>query len=154
MSQWDEPPDTTTPLHRYPWVLVRLRCHVCPRHAEVKLAALAARYGHRVPVRAVLHRFMAQCPWNHLTELRKPQKYGMRCGAYLPDLSSGRPPDLPPGLAGLTLIEGGKADMLAAKPKRVERRRRERMTAASRSRIHWAGSICRNAAPVDGVQTQ
>ncbi|HEY5795413.1 MAG TPA: hypothetical protein VIU82_10385 [Bosea sp. (in: a-proteobacteria)] len=119
-----EPPDLGTPLVRYPWVVVRLRCHVCPRHAEVRLAALAARYGHRVPISMVLHSFMVACPWNPHTELRKLQKYSMRCGAYIPDLNSGRPPDLPPSMNGLILIEGGKADMLPADPKREERRRR------------------------------
>ena len=117
-------PDIATPLARYPWVVVRLRCHVCPRHAEVRLAALAARYGHRVPIRMVLHDFVRGCPWNPFTELRKPQKYGHRCGAYMPDLNSSRPPDLPPGMTGLTLIEGDKNDMLPAEPVRAEPRRR------------------------------
>ena len=117
-----EPPDLATPLVAYPWVLVRLRCHVCPRNAEVRLAALAARYGHRVPVRSVLHAFMGGCPWNPHTELRKQQKYGHRCGAYLPDLTSGRPPDLPPTMTGLTLIEGGRGDMLPAAPASSRRR--------------------------------
>jgi len=44
-----------TTLVCYPWVLVpvlvRLRCHICPRNAEVRLAALAARYGHSVDFR-------------------------------------------------------------------------------------------------------
>lgn len=119
-----EAPDLATPLVRYPWIVVRLRCHVCPRNAEVRLAALAARYGHRVPLRMVLHAFMAECPWNPHTELRKLQKYSMRCGAYIPDLNSGRPPDLPPTMAGLTLIEGGKADMLPAEHSPSQKRRR------------------------------
>lgn len=76
-----ERPDLGTQLVRYPWVIVRLRCHVCPRHAEVRLAALAARYGHRAPVSMVLHAFMSGCPWDPHTKLRKPQKYGHRCGA-------------------------------------------------------------------------
>ncbi|AMJ59367.1 hypothetical protein [Bosea sp. PAMC 26642] len=118
-----EPADLGTPLVRYPWIIVRLRCHVCPRNAEVRLAALAARYGHRVPIRMVLHAFMSGCPWNPHTELRKPQKYGHRCGAYVPDLNSTRPPDLPPSMTGLSLIEGGKADMLPAEPMPAERRR-------------------------------
>lgn len=117
-----EPPDLTTPLVAYPWVVVRLRCHVCPRVAEVRLAALASRYGHRTPLRAVLRAFMRGCPWDPYSELRKPQKYGHRCGAFMPDLYSGRPPDLPPTMTGLTLIEGGKADMLPTEP--APRRRR------------------------------
>jgi hypothetical protein len=114
--------DLTTPFLFYPWVIVRLRCHVCPRFADVRLAALAARYGPRMPVRAALHDFMGECPWNPYTELRKPQKYGHRCGAYLPDLNSTKPPDLPPAMTGLSLIEGGKADMLPTEPAPVRRR--------------------------------
>jgi len=114
--------DPATPLMLYPWVIVRLRCHVCPRHADVRLAALAARYGHRARLRLALHGFMALCPWNPHTELRKAQKYGHRCGAYLPDINSTRPPDLPPAITGLSLIEGGKADMLPAEPAPVRRR--------------------------------
>lgn len=48
----------------------------------------------------------------------------MRCGGYCPDLISTRPPDLPPSVTGLSLIEGGKADMLPAEPAPIERRRR------------------------------
>ena len=82
-----------------------------PVWQHVRLAALAARYGHRIPVRTVLRAFMAGCPWDPFSEVRKPQKYGHRCGAYLPDVSSGAPPDLPPTMTGLTLIEGGAKDM-------------------------------------------
>lgn len=67
---------------------------------------------------------MGGCPWDPHDLGRKPQKYGHRCGAYMPDLIHPRPPDLPPGLAGLTLIEGGKADLLPAEPREIERRRR------------------------------
>jgi hypothetical protein len=83
---------------------------------------MSARYGHRLPVSVVLHAFMAPCPYNPHTELRKPQKSGHRCGAYLPDLYTGRPPDLPPSMTGLTLIEGGRADMLPAEPAQRSRR--------------------------------
>ncbi len=38
------------------------------------------------------------------------------------DLCIGRPPDLPPSMTGLTLIEGGKADMLPAEPAPLRRR--------------------------------
>jgi hypothetical protein len=117
-----EAPHLGTPLSRYPWVVIRLRCHVCARNADVRLAACAARFGHRLPVQVVLHAFMGPCPYNPHTELRKPQKYGHRCGAYLPDIYTNRPPDLPPTMTGLTLIGGGKADMLPAEP--AERRRR------------------------------
>ncbi|MBX9911466.1 MAG: hypothetical protein K2Z25_22520 [Beijerinckiaceae bacterium] len=115
--------DPSTPLVAYPWVVVRLRCHVCPRNADVRLAALASRYGHRAPLRLALHGFMALCPWDpHSAWRSKPQKYGHRCGAYLPDLNSTAPPDLPPAMGGLSLIEGGKDDMLPAEPAPLRRR--------------------------------
>ena len=101
-----------------------MRCHVCAREADVRLASCAARYGHRLPVQVVLRAFIGPCPYNPFTEVRKPQKYGQRCGAYLPDLHTSRPPDLPPSMAGLTLIEGGKDEMLPAEPARKGRRRK------------------------------
>ncbi len=116
------PLDPATPLSRYPWSVIRLRCHVCPRAFDLRLEACAARWGHRAPVRAVLHAFMGPCPYNPFTELRKPQKYGCRCGAYLPDLYSTKPPDLPPAMTGLSLIDGGKGDMLPAEPAPARRR--------------------------------
>ncbi|WP_156323210.1 hypothetical protein [Bosea sp. AAP35] len=88
----------------------------------MRLAALAARYGHRVPVRVVLHAFMSGCPWDQNSKSRTQQKYGFRCGAYMPDLNSTRPPDVPPSATGLTLIEGGKTDILPAEPDPARRR--------------------------------
>lgn len=72
----------------------------------------------------VLHAFMSGCPWTPHTELRKPQKYGMKCRAYCPDIGRSSPPDLPPSMSGLTLIDGGKADMLPAERLTGPRRRR------------------------------
>jgi len=89
------------------------------------LGACAARYGHRLPVEVVLRDFLSACPWDPFTKLRKPQKYGHRCGAYMPDLHSTRPPDLPPSMTGLSLIEGGRDDMLPAKPTPGAKRRRK-----------------------------
>lgn len=48
------------------------------------------------------------------SEMRKPQKYGRRCGA--------NPPDLPPTMAGLTFIESGEKDMLPVKSAESRRR--------------------------------
>lgn len=85
-----------------------------PVWQHVRLAALAARYGHRIPVRTVLRAFMAGCLWNPFSrdaqtaEVRPP----LRCLSA--DVSSGPPPDLPPTMTGLTLIEGGAKDMLPA----------------------------------------
>ena len=108
----------------YPYVVIRFRCHVCERGGDARLATLAAKYGSYALVVYLLRLFIRRCPWDPHNPARKPQKYGMRCGGYIPDLNSGRPPDLPSGLTGLTLIEGGKTDMLPAEPKREGRRRR------------------------------
>lgn len=77
------------------------------------------RTGTRVALRMVPQAFVSPCPCNPLTELRKPQKRGHRGGAHIPDLSAGRRPDLPFAMAALTLIEGARADMLPAGPKRA-----------------------------------
>ncbi len=68
--------------------------------------------------------FVRRCPHDPHNPARKPQKYGNHCGAHLPDIGRTSPPDLPPSMTGLTLIEGGKADMLPAEPEREQRRRR------------------------------
>ena len=117
-------PDAHTSLRDYPYVVVRFRCHVCERGGDSRLAVLARKFGTGELVGSLLRRFMSQCPWSPFDPARKPQKYGHRCGAYLPDLVHPRPPDLPPAMGGMTLIEGGKADLLPAEPREVERRRR------------------------------
>jgi hypothetical protein len=81
--------DPATPLLLYPSVGVRLRSYICPRNADVRLAVLASRCGHRVPVRTVSHASHGQCRWDpYPAWLNKPPKYGHRCGANLPDLNS------------------------------------------------------------------
>lgn len=119
-----ERPTKHTTLAEYPYVVVRFRCHACRRGGERRLAILARNHGPGMPVGELLRMFMSNCPWDPYDLTRRPQKYGHRCGAFLPDLNSGRPPDLPPSMTGLTLIEGGKPDMLPAEPRRDERRRR------------------------------
>ncbi|CAN7338636.1 hypothetical protein LJR090_002576 [Bosea sp. LjRoot90] len=118
------PVTLATMLGHYPWVVVHLRCHYCARETRVRLARLAIEYGLNAPLGRVLRSFMSECAYDPHSELRRPQKYGRKCGAYCPDVMSPRPPDLPPSLSGLTLIEGGKADMLPAEPGEPGRRRR------------------------------
>lgn len=117
-------PNENTSLRDYPYVVIRFRCHVCERGGDARLATLSAKYGSQALIGYLLQLFVARCPWDPHNPARKPQKYGMRCGGYMPDLRSGRPPDLPPSMTGLTLIEGGKPDMLPAEPAPIERRRR------------------------------
>lgn len=81
-------------------------------------------HGSNATLGHLLHVFMSRCPWDPHSKLRKPRKYGHRCGAYLPDVLTNRPPDVPPAMGGLTVIEGGKDEMLPAAPVRRERKRR------------------------------
>ena len=117
-------PDAHTSLRDFPYVVVRFRCHVCERGGDARLAVLAAKFGPGALMGALLRNFVNGCPWSPHDPVRKPQKYGQRCGAYLPDLVHPRPPDLPPSMNGMTLIEGGKAGLLPAEPRELERRRR------------------------------
>lgn len=117
-------PTGQTPLRDYPYVVIRFRCHVCERGGDARLATLAAKYGSQALIGHLLRLFIGRCPWDPHNPARKPRKYGHRCGGYMPDLLSGRPPDLPPSMTGLTLIDGGKADLLPTGPAPIERRRR------------------------------
>jgi hypothetical protein len=123
-NPWPPRPTKLTSLAEYPYVVLRLRCHVCERWRDCRVAILAWEFRPETPVGEMLHLFMRRCPWDPHNPARKPQKYGMRCGAYLPDLNSGRPPDLPPSMACLTVIEGGRDEMLPAEAVPLERRRR------------------------------
>jgi hypothetical protein len=56
-------------------------------------------------MRELLERFSFDCLWR--SEARS--KGGVSsCGIYLPDLESGRPPDLPRGVFRPKLIQGGQ----------------------------------------------
>jgi hypothetical protein len=88
------------------------------------LSSLSERYGVATPLAALLSIFVSGCPHDPHSKLRKPQKYGARCHAYLADLARGGPPDLPPAMGGFHVIEGGRDAMLPAAPEAVPVRRR------------------------------
>lgn len=111
-------------LRDYPWVVVRVRCHFCKRGGDARLAVLAAKHGPYISMGRLIIEIMKACAWAPWNPERRPQKYGMKCGLYCPDLRRPDPPDLPPGMKELTLIEGGKGDMLPAEPSEPGRRRR------------------------------
>ncbi|MBN9443706.1 hypothetical protein [Bosea sp. (in: a-proteobacteria)] len=111
-------------LRNWPWVVVRMRCHFCRRGGDARLAVLAAKHGPYITMGRLLVEFMKGCAWAPWNPTRRPQKYGRKCGGYCPDLRRPDPPDLPPCLTGLSLIDGGKADMLPDEPAPAERRRR------------------------------
>jgi hypothetical protein len=119
-----EAPNDHTALRDYPWVVIRFRCHFCKRAGDARLAVCAQRYGANATLGSLLDVFVSRCPYDPHNPARKPQKYGHHCGAYLPDVMRRGPPDLPPAMMGLSLIEGGKGDMLPAEPGAEPRRRR------------------------------
>lgn len=119
------PPNEATTLRDYPWVVLRFRCHYCRRAGDARLAVLSARYGPNETIGALLRIFMGRCAWSSFNPANySPQKYGRKCGGYLPDVTRTGPPDWPPAMRGLSLIEGGAAEMMPAEPKPAERRRR------------------------------
>lgn len=85
---------------------------------------MAIEFGLRAPLGRLLRTFMSDCPYDPFSPMWKPRKYGHKCGAYCPDVMSAPPPDLPPSLTGLTLIQGGRDDMLPAEPVATDRRKR------------------------------
>lgn len=74
-------------------------------------------------LKLLLSEFIKRCRWDPRNPACKPQKYGMKCGAYMPDIGRVEPPDLPPRLLEWQLIEGGKGDMHPVDPLAPRRRR-------------------------------
>lgn len=93
-------------LSDYPWIWVRVSCIYCQRRGRYHLARLAARYGSEIELQHLLKLIAGDCPWVGV----QPRKYVAACGIYLPDLQTVTPPppDLPPAMAGLKVIEGGR----------------------------------------------
>lgn len=97
------------PLSKYPFVVVRIGCDMCHRKGVYRLARLAARYGAEIDIDALLDDLTADCEWKPAPGRRRRPKYAAKCGAHYPDLKPGcPPPDLPPAMCELRVIEGGK----------------------------------------------
>lgn len=98
-------------LSDYPYVVVRVRCDMCKRSGAYRLARLAAAHGPETGLQELLERLTIDCPYYvaPLDRLKK-RKYTAKCEARFPDIYSmnPRPPDLPPGMGGLRVIEGGR----------------------------------------------
>jgi hypothetical protein len=88
----------------YPFVAVRIACHVCSRRGSYRQARLAAKSGPEIALSDLTNQFSYDCMWRAEAHGRK-RKSG--CGVYLPDLEHRRPPDLPPGMVKLQLIKKG-----------------------------------------------
>jgi len=119
-----DPPGLHTTLQHYPWIVVRFACTSCRTYANVRLAVLVERYGATETIERLLVRFHANCPHRPRKRNGRLMSRDRPCGGYCPDLGSTMPPDLPPSLTGLTLIRGGKDDMLPGHEAPIERRRR------------------------------
>lgn len=103
-------PDAVPNLAAYPYVVVRVACTMCPhRTGSYRLARLAARFGPETPLEEVLRQLALDCPHQGRPGMRRGNKYVPRCHAHFPDLERvSTPPDLPPGLMGLRVIQGGR----------------------------------------------
>jgi hypothetical protein len=119
-----EPLTEHTELRDWPWVELRLACHFCRRGGSYRVADIAGKHGSRITVGRIVIAFICTCAYSPWNPARKPQKYGAKCGAYCPDIGRTSPPDWPPPMQGLTLIEGGKDELRPAEPSKEPARRR------------------------------
>lgn len=117
-------PGPHTTLQHYPWIVVRFACTACRTYSNVRLAVLAERFGATQTIGVLVEMFRRNCPHRPRKRNGRISHAYVQCGGYCPDLGTTRPPDLPPSLAGLTLIQGGRDDMLPAEPVVPARRRR------------------------------
>src|SRR3712207_6156555 len=96
-------------LSSYPFVVVRIGCNLCHRQGAYRLARLAAKFGAEMPLDEVLFRLSFDCPWREGPERRQGNQYVPKCHARFVDLEGApRPPDLPPAMMGLRIVQGGK----------------------------------------------
>lgn len=96
-------------LSQFPWVTVRIGCNLCDRQGSYRLARLAAKFGPEISLDDLLDRLAADCPWRTGQGERPPGKYHPKCHACFVDLMFNQPPpDLPPPMRRLRVIEGGK----------------------------------------------
>jgi hypothetical protein len=98
-------------LSDFPWVIVRIDCPLCPhRKGHYRLARLAEKFGADIQLCDLIDQIAFDCPRKFLPWERSPSQYDPRCKARLTDFhaTSRPPPDLPPMLRRLTVIQGGK----------------------------------------------
>lgn len=98
-------------LSDFPWVVVRVDCPLCPhRKGQYRLARLAEKFGADIRLCDLLDRIALDCPRKSLPWERSPGQYDLKCKARFTDLeaTSSPPPDLPPMMRKLTVIQGGR----------------------------------------------
>lgn len=107
MSDHGRPVDR---LSSYPYVVVRVGCDLCHRRGAYRLARLAATFGPEIEMDDLLRRLALDCRHAEGPHRRTGNQYVPKCHARFVDLGWPRPPpDLPPAMAGLKLIRGGKS---------------------------------------------
>ena len=94
----------------FPFVVVRIDCHLCLRRGAYRLARIAERFGAETALATVLSALAMDCPWRPAPGSRHPGKYERKCRAKFTDLRKfpPRPLDLPPAMAGLRLVVDNK----------------------------------------------
>jgi len=100
-------------LSDFPWIIVRIDCPLCPqRRGQYRLARLAEKYGADIQLCDLIDRIAFDCPRKSLPWERPPDQYDPCCMARFTDLeaTSRPPPDLPPMMRKLTVIQGGRTD--------------------------------------------
>jgi len=98
-------------LSEYPYVVVRIACHFCERRGSYRLARLAGRHGSEISLGELLERLAGTCPWRSGPGERRPGKYDPKCAPYYPDLiNRPGPPDLPPAMTALRVVQGGRRE--------------------------------------------
>jgi hypothetical protein len=98
-------------LSDFPWVIVRIDCPLCPhRRGQYRLVRLAEKYGADIQLCDLIDRIASDCPRKSLPWERSPDQYDPKCKARFTDLEalSRPPPDLPPMMQKLIVIQGGK----------------------------------------------
>ncbi len=97
-------------LSDFPWVIVRVGCALCPhRSGQYRLARLAEKFGAEAELDEVIDRIAFDCPWRPKPGGRDRGKYHPRCKARFIDVGGPVPPDMPPPMRVLKVIDGGKS---------------------------------------------
>jgi hypothetical protein len=92
-------------------VVVRVDCPLCPhRRGQYRLARLVEKFGADIRLCEVLDKIAFDCPRKSLPWERSPNQYDPACKARFtdPEAISRPPPDLPPGMRKLAVIQGGR----------------------------------------------
>ncbi len=98
-------------LSEFPWAIVRVDCPLCPHQKrQYRLARLAEKFGADIQRCDLLDRIALDCPRRPLPWEWPPNQSDPGCKARFTDLeeASRPPPDLPPMMRKLTVIQGGR----------------------------------------------